>query len=137
MKLIKIFFWNFNEYLGILFAFVQGYIFSYAFLKSYGSLTILISQSGETADTLAALRKDKERGIDTLGIINTVSSSIARESLNVLYIKAGAEISVATTKAYSAQVLMLELIALVLGYEKGNISKDYANSISHGDGIMP
>lgn len=93
------------------------------------TLTILISQSGETADTLAALRKAKEKGIDTLGIVNTVSSSIAREADNVLYIRAGAEISVATTKAYSAQVLMLMLIALVIGYENKKISKEDANNM--------
>jgi glucosamine--fructose-6-phosphate aminotransferase (isomerizing) len=93
------------------------------------TLTILISQSGETADTLAALRKTKEKGFDTLGIINTVGSSIAREADNVLYIKAGPEISVATTKAYSAQVLMLLLITIVLGYNNKNISKAKANSI--------
>lgn len=93
------------------------------------TLTILISQSGETADTLAALRKAKEKGIDTLGIVNTVSSSIAREADNVLYIRAGAEISVATTKAYSAQVFMLLLIALVVGYGNNKISKEEANTV--------
>ena len=92
------------------------------------TLTIFISQSGETADTLAALRKVKEKGFDTLGIINTEASSIAREADKVLYIKAGAEISVATTKAYSAQVLMLILIALVLGYNAKTISKTAANN---------
>lgn len=86
------------------------------------TLTILVSQSGETADTLAALRKAKNSGTDTLGIINVVGSSIAREADNVLYIKAGPEISVATTKAYSAQVLMLSLIALNKAIIKGNIS---------------
>ena len=104
----------------------------YRYNKNFSTnktLTILISQSGETADTLAALRKAKERGIDTLGIINTVSSSIAREADNVLYIKAGAEISVATTKAYSAQVLMLVLISLVMGYERNTISKEEANNV--------
>jgi glucosamine--fructose-6-phosphate aminotransferase (isomerizing) len=93
------------------------------------TLTILISQSGETADTLAALRKVKEQGYDTLGIINTEGSSIAREADNTLYIKAGAEISVATTKAYSAQVLMLILIALVIGIEKDLIAKKKTNNI--------
>ena len=93
------------------------------------TLTILISQSGETADTLAALRKTKEKGFDTLGIINTVASSIAREADNVLYIKAGPEISVATTKAYSAQILMVLLITIVLGYNNKNISKTKANNI--------
>ncbi len=93
------------------------------------TLTIFISQSGETADTLAALRKVKEKGFDTLGIINTEASSIAREADKVLYIKAGAEISVATTKAYSAQVLMLILIAIVLGYNEKTVSKQVANNI--------
>ena len=93
------------------------------------TLTILISQSGETADTLAALRKTKEKGFDTLAIINTVGSSIAREADNVLYIKAGPEISVATTKAYSAQILMLILIALVMGYNRNNISKTKSENI--------
>lgn len=104
----------------------------YRYKKTFSdndTLTILISQSGETADTLAALRKAKEKGIDTLGIVNTVSSSIARESDDVLYIKAGVEISVATTKAYSAQVLMLLLIALVIGYENKKISKEEANNV--------
>jgi len=104
----------------------------YRYKKNFftkNTLTILISQSGETADTLAALRKARESGIDTLGIINTVSSSIAREADNVLYIKAGAEISVATTKAYSSQVLMLVLMALVMGYTRGVITKEEANSV--------
>ena len=104
----------------------------YRYKKTFsdnGTLTILISQSGETADTLAALRKAKEKGIDTLGIVNTVSSSIAREADDVLYIKAGVEISVATTKAYSAQVLMLLLIALVIGYENKKISREDANNV--------
>ena len=104
----------------------------YRYKKTFSNndtLTILISQSGETADTLAALRKAKEKGIDTLGIVNTVSSSIAREADDVLYIKAGAEISVATTKAYSAQVLMLLLIALVIGCENKKISKEEANNV--------
>lgn len=104
----------------------------YRYKKTFSdtdTLTILISQSGETADTLAALRKAKEKGIDTLGIVNTVSSSIAREADDVLYIKAGVEISVATTKAYSAQVLMLLLIALVIGYENKKISKEEANNV--------
>ena len=104
----------------------------YRYKKTFSdndTLTILISQSGETADTLAALRKAKEKGIDTLGIVNTVSSSIAREADDVLYIKAGAEISVATTKAYSAQVLMLLLIALVIGCENKKISKEEANNV--------
>jgi len=86
-------------------------------------LIILISQSGETADTLAVLRKAKEHGVDTLAIVNVVGSSIAREADKVLYIKAGPEIAVATTKAYSCQLMMLSLIAMYLGIKKGNLSE--------------
>lgn len=78
-------------------------------------LILVISQSGETADTLAVLRKAKEDGIDTLAIVNVVGSSIAREADKVLYIKAGVEIAVATTKAYSCQLMMLSMIAMYLG----------------------
>ena len=84
-------------------------------------LIVLISQSGETADTLAVLRNAKENGIDTLAIVNVVGSSIAREANKVLYIKAGPEIAVATTKAYSCQLMMLSLIAMYLGIKKGNL----------------
>ena len=104
----------------------------YRYKKNFNdkkTLTILISQSGETADTLAALRKAKEKGLDTLGIINTVGSSIAREASNVFYIKVGCEVSVATTKAYSAQVLILELLAICIGVRKGIITKDEGNKI--------
>lgn len=76
------------------------------------TLVIFISQSGETADTLEALRITKNDGIDTLAIVNVVGSSIAREAGKVLYIKAGTEIAVATTKAFTAQYLLLTLIAL-------------------------
>ena len=82
------------------------------------TLVIAISQSGETADTLASLRIAKERGCDTLGIVNVVGSSIAREVDNVIYLNAGCEIAVATTKAYSIQVLILSLIALKIGIDK-------------------
>ena len=93
------------------------------------TLVIVISQSGETADTLAALKKAKEDGIDTLAIVNVVGSSIAREADKVLYIYAGCEIAVATTKAYSAQVTLLSLLALKLGYEKGLISTDEKENV--------
>ena len=83
-------------------------------------LIILISQSGETADTLAVLRKAKEQGIKTLAIVNVVGSSIAREADKVLYIKAGPEIAVATTKAYSCQLMLLSVIAAYMGI-KNNI----------------
>lgn len=91
-------------------------------------LVILISQSGETADTLEALRKAKENKLDTLGIINVLSSSIARESNKVIYCLAGCEIAVATTKAYLAQVLILSLIALLMAYERKKITKSDANN---------
>jgi len=88
------------------------------------TLVIVISQSGETADTLASLRKAKEDSIDTLAIVNVIGSSIAREADKVLYIKAGCEIAVATTKAYSAQVALLSLLALKLAIIHKNISEE-------------
>ena len=81
-------------------------------------LIILISQSGETADTLAVLRRAKEEGVDTLAIVNVVGSSIAREANNVIYIKAGPEIAVATTKAYMCQLAILSIIACYLGIKR-------------------
>jgi len=86
-------------------------------------LIILISQSGETADTLAVLRKAKEDGIDTLAIVNVVGSSIAREADNVIYIKAGPEIAVATTKAYMCQLAVLSIIACYLGIKNHMLKK--------------
>lgn len=84
-------------------------------------LVIAISQSGETADTLAAIREAKENGAYTLGIVNVVGSSIARESDSVLYTMAGPEIAVATTKAYSAQLIAADLLALAFGKVRGNL----------------
>ena len=92
------------------------------FLKP-NELVILISQSGETADTLAAMEIAKENGNDTLGIINEKGSTIARGAKMVLYTEAGKEIAVATTKAYSAQVAMLSLIALNIANSKNLIDK--------------
>ncbi len=86
-------------------------------------LIILISQSGETADTLAVLRKAKEEGVDTLAIVNVVGSSIAREADNVIYIKAGPEIAVATTKAYMCQLAVLSIIACYLGIKNHHLKK--------------
>ena len=82
-------------------------------------LVVVISQSGETADSLAALREAKEKGIRTLAVVNVVGSSIAREADNVFYTLAGPEISVATTKAYSAQLIAGYCLALQLGFSKG------------------
>ena len=94
-------------------------------------LIILISQSGETADTLAVLRNAKEMGVDTLAIVNVVGSSIAREANRVLYIKAGVEVAVATTKAYTCQLIMLSMIAYYLGLKnnliKDNVIEEYNN----------
>lgn len=85
------------------------------------TLVVVISQSGETADTLAALRESKKRGARVLGIVNVVGSSIARESDNVMYTWAGPEIAVATTKAYSAQLIALYLLAMKFAYVKGEL----------------
>lgn len=93
------------------------------------TLVILISQSGETADTLACLRKVKQLGLDTLAIVNVVGSSIAREADKTIYIKAGPEISVATTKAYICQISILSLIALTIGFDKKLISEKKAKEI--------
>ena len=87
-------------------------------------LIILISQSGETADSLAVLRNAKENNIDTLAIVNVISSSIAREANRVIYTKAGPEISVATTKAYSCQFMVLSLISLYLGLKNKLLDLD-------------
>ncbi len=92
-----------------------------------GAMVVVISQSGETADTLAALREAKARGFQVLGIVNVVGSSIAREADNVMYTWAGPEIAVATTKAYSAQLVALYLLAMKLGRVRGQIkNKEFA-----------
>ena len=87
-------------------------------------LVILVSQSGETADTLAALRESKELGVKTLAIVNVVGSSIAREADNVFYTLAGPEISVATTKAYSTQLIASYALALQLAKVRETISEE-------------
>ncbi len=87
-------------------------------------LVIIISQSGETADSLAALREAKSMGIKTLGIVNVVGSSIAREADNVFYTLAGPEISVATTKAYSTQLIASYILAIEFAMVRGKITKD-------------
>jgi len=101
---------------------VNVYIASeYRYQKNFfdkKKLVILISQSGETADTLASLRLAKEKKCDTLAIVNVVGSSIAREAKYVIYIKAGPEIAVATTKAFVLQLLILSMIAFKLGITK-------------------
>ena len=89
-----------------------------------GTLVIIISQSGETADSLAALREAKRQGIKVLAIVNVVGSSIAREADNVMYTWAGPEIAVATTKAYSTQLVALYMLAMDFGYIRGKLGKD-------------
>ena len=88
------------------------------------ALVIIISQSGETADSLAALREAKSRGIKTLGIVNVVGSSIAREADNVFYTLAGPEISVATTKAYSTQLIASYILAIEFAMVRGKINQE-------------
>ena len=93
-------------------------------------LVIIISQSGETADSLAALREAKSRGVRTLGIVNVLGSSIAREADSTFYTKAGPEIAVATTKAYSTQLAACYLLATQFALERGTIDGDtYARLI--------
>ena len=87
------------------------------------TLVVIISQSGETADSLAALREAKARGLKTLGIVNVVGSSIAREADSVIYTHAGPEISVATTKAYSAQLVAVYALSVKFAYIRGSISE--------------
>lgn len=87
-------------------------------------LVIVISQSGETADSIAALRLAKDKGLKTLGIVNVVGSSIAREADNVFYTLAGPEISVATTKAYSTQLIAAYCLAIQFARVRGEIADD-------------
>lgn len=102
------------------------------------ALVIVISQSGETADTLAALRLAKEKGMATLAIVNVVGSSIAREADKVFYTLAGPEISVATTKAYSAQLAAMYCIAVEFVFVRGKITEEqYAYYISELLTIAP
>lgn len=95
---------------------------------------LVISQSGETADTLAAVREAKRQGVMTLGLVNAVGSSIARETDAGAYLHVGPEIGVASTKAFTGQVLLLVLMALMLGKEKGLISdekmREYAKAVA-------
>lgn len=91
------------------------------------TLFIAISQSGETLDTLAALREAKAKGARILSVVNVVGSSVARESDDVFYTWAGPEIAVASTKAYTTQLMCMYLIALYMGHTKGVIDQDYYN----------
>ena len=94
-----------------------------------GDLVIIISQSGETADSLAALRLAHECGASTLAIVNVIGSSIAREADHVLYTWAGPEISVCSTKAYTVQAALITLLAAAAGLERGTLSEEEARKI--------
>jgi len=95
------------------------------------SMAIIISQSGETADTLAAMREAKKHGVRTLAIVNVVGSSVAREADDVLYTWAGPEIAVATTKGYTTQLSALYLLGMYFGYIRDKITaKDYKDMVA-------
>ena len=98
-------------------------------ILSPNTLVVVISQSGETADSLAALREAKNLGVKTMSIVNVVGSSIARESDYVCYTMAGPEIAVATTKAYSTQLIMSYILAIKFGQVKGLVSDDKAGEM--------
>ena len=93
------------------------------------AMAVIISQSGETADSLAALRLIKGKGVETLGVVNVVGSSIAREADYCIHTYAGPEISVATTKAYSAQLVIMYLLGIQLGVVKGKHSSEQAGKL--------
>jgi glucosamine--fructose-6-phosphate aminotransferase (isomerizing) len=102
-----------------------------------GDLTIAISQSGETADTLAAARLAAERGARMLALTNVVGSTLSRYADDVLYTRAGPEISVASTKAYTAMLIGQYLLALRLGVARGSIDRRRAREISRGLNSLP
>lgn len=102
-----------------------------------GAMVIVVSQSGETADSLAALRLAKEHGVRTLGIVNVVGSSIAREADNVMYTWAGPEIAVATTKAYSCQLVAHYLLALKFAEARGQITEEQLAAYLHEIEMLP
>ena len=102
-----------------------------------GDLVIVISQSGETLDSMAALREAKKRGARILSIVNVVGSSIARESHDVLYTWAGPEIAVATTKAYSTQMVVLNLLGLYFGDIMGTIDLETYTAMVQGIQALP
>ena len=102
-----------------------------------GDIVIAISQSGETADTLAAIKLAKEKGAFVFGVCNVVGSSIARETDTGAYTHAGPEIGVASTKAFTTQITVLTLMALKLGHAKGEISTDKFNNYLHEMTLIP
>ena len=101
------------------------------------TLVIVISQSGETLDTMAAMREAKHRGGRTLAVVNVVGSSIAREADDVLYTWAGPEIAVATTKAYSTQLVLLDMVGLYLAEKLGTVSPEEYDAILAEIQVLP
>ena len=106
-------------------------------LVDENTLVIVISQSGETLDTMAAMREAKRRGARTLAVVNVVGSSIAREADDVLYTWAGPEIAVATTKAYSTQLVLMDLIGLYLAYLLGTVERSEYDAILAEMQLLP
>ncbi len=106
-------------------------------LISPRSLTVAISQSGETADTLAAARLAKQRGSRMLALTNVVGSTLAREADDILYTRAGPEISVASTKAYLAMLIAQYLLALRIGRARGVVDEGLATRVAHGLNLLP
>ena len=100
-------------------------------------LVVIISQSGETADSLAALREAKKLGVKTLGIVNVVGSSIAREADYVFHTLAGPEIAVATTKAYSAQLIAMDLLAMQFAFLRGVIDEERLKAMTEEMKTLP
>src|SRR5437868_11940085 len=96
----------------------------------------VISKTGETADALAEMREAQKKGTRALGIVNVVGSTIARESDGGVYIHAGPEIGVASTKAFTSQVTVLALLTLLLGRHRG-LSRDYGIEIAHELAALP
>ncbi|OPJ54691.1 glutamine--fructose-6-phosphate transaminase (isomerizing) [Alkalithermobacter paradoxus] len=101
------------------------------------TLLIVVSQSGETADTLAALREAKSKGARILAVTNVVGSSISREADDVFYTWAGPEIAVASTKAYTTQLVSLYMIALDMAIKKGTITEEFYNQVITDLGNIP
>jgi glucosamine--fructose-6-phosphate aminotransferase (isomerizing) len=101
------------------------------------TLTVAISQSGETADTLAAARLAKDRGSRLLAVTNVVGSTLSRDADDVLYTRAGPEISVASTKAYLAMLIGQYLLALRIGTTRGSVDHELASVVSHGLHLLP
>lgn len=106
-------------------------------LLNENTLAVFISQSGETADTLAALRLAKKRGAKILSIVNVKGSAIAEESENIIYTKAGREVAVATTKAYSAQLVSLYSVGIYMGKIRGTVTEEKYQKLINELSILP